>query len=50
MTITSNGFGKRTSSHEYRQTNRGGQGIWNVPSDERNAFRKIGEVVAAFSN
>ena len=27
LTITSKGLGKRTSSHEYRTTNRGGQGI-----------------------
>ncbi|MFC3051028.1 DNA gyrase subunit A [Kordiimonas pumila] len=46
ITVTSNGFGKRTSSHEYRLTNRGGQGIWNVPSDER-LRNQIGNVVAA---
>ncbi|GHF28012.1 DNA gyrase subunit A [Kordiimonas sediminis] len=47
LTITSNGFGKRTSSHEYRITGRGGQGIWNVPSDAR-LRDQIGGVVAAF--
>ncbi|MBL4837325.1 MAG: DNA gyrase subunit A [Kordiimonadaceae bacterium] len=46
ITATSNGFGKRTSSHEYRVTGRGGQGIWNVPSDAR-LREQIGEVVTA---
>lgn len=46
ITITNNGFGKRTSSHEYRVTGRGGQGIWNVPSDAR-LREQIGEVVTA---
>ncbi len=47
LTVTSNGFGKRTSSHEYRVTGRGGQGIWNVPSND--ALRAdIGDVVGVF--
>ncbi len=47
LTITTNGFGKRTSSHEYRVSGRGGQGIWNVPSkDDLRAI--IGDVIAAF--
>ena len=46
ITATSNGFGKRTSSHEYRLTGRGGQGIWNVPSDSR-LRDLIGSVVTA---
>ena len=46
ITVTNNGFGKRTSSHEYRVTGRGGQGIWNVPSDAR-LRTQIGEVVTA---
>jgi len=46
LTVTSQGFGKRTSSHEYRLTGRGGQGIWNVPSDAR-LREQIGEVVMA---
>lgn len=44
LTITENGFGKRTSSHEYRMTNRGGQGIMNIVTSERN-----GNVIASFS-
>lgn len=47
LTVTSNGFGKRTSSHEYRLTNRGGQGIWNVPSSD-DMRGEIGPVVGAF--
>jgi len=46
ITVTNGGFGKRTSSHEYRLTGRGGQGIWNVPSDAR-LRKQIGEVVTA---
>ncbi|WCL52861.1 DNA gyrase subunit A [Gimibacter soli] len=47
LTVTDNGFGKRSSSHEYRLTNRGGQGIWNGPSDDR-LRDQIGPVVAVF--
>ena len=43
LTITENGYGKRTSTYEYRRTNRGGQGIINIITSERN-----GPVVASF--
>ena len=43
LTVTENGFGKRTSAFEYRRTNRGGQGITNIDTSERN-----GQVVASF--
>jgi DNA gyrase subunit A len=43
LTITQNGYGKRTSAYEYRRTNRGGQGITNIDTSERN-----GGVVASF--
>ena len=43
LTVTENGFGKRTSAYEYRRTNRGGQGITNIDTAERN-----GSVVASF--
>ena len=43
LTITENGFGKRTSAYEYRRTNRGGQGITNIDTGPRN-----GRVVASF--
>ena len=43
LTVTENGFGKRTSAYEYRQTNRGGQGIIAITTSARN-----GNVVASF--
>jgi DNA gyrase subunit A len=43
LTITENGYGKRSSTYEYRRTNRGGQGIINIITSERN-----GGVVASF--
>jgi DNA gyrase subunit A len=43
LTVTENGVGKRTSAHEYRITNRGGQGIWNLELTD-----KAGDVVSAF--
>ena len=47
LTVTANGYGKRSSAHEYRQAGRGGQGIWNTPSAEE-LRATIGPVVAAF--
>ncbi len=43
LTVTSNGFGKRTSAFEYRQSGRGGMGIATIADSERN-----GTVVASF--
>jgi DNA gyrase subunit A len=43
LTITENGYGKRSSAYEYRRTNRGGQGITNIDTSSRN-----GRVVASF--
>jgi DNA gyrase subunit A len=43
LTVTANGYGKRTSSHEYRQMGRGGQGVTNIETSARN-----GQVVASF--
>ena len=43
LTVTENGYGKRSSTYEYRRTNRGGQGITNIDTSERN-----GCVVASF--
>jgi DNA gyrase subunit A len=43
LTITENGYGKRTSIYEYRTTNRGGIGITNIITSKRN-----GDVI--FSN
>lgn len=42
LTITENGFGKRTSAYHYRITNRGGSGIVNMLIGE-----KTGNVVAS---
>ena len=36
LTVTANGFGKRSSSYEYRTTGRGGQGIVNIVTSDRN--------------
>ncbi len=36
LTVTTGGFGKRTSAYEYRVTGRGGQGIANIDITERN--------------
>ena len=44
LTITQNGYGKRTSAYEYRITNRGGSGITNIITSQRN-----GQVVASFA-
>ncbi|UCD62702.1 MAG: DNA gyrase subunit A [Candidatus Zixiibacteriota bacterium] len=41
LVVTENGYGKRTSIDDYRVTNRGGKGVINVKTSERN-----GEVVA----
>src|SRR5262249_45966519 len=43
LSVTARGFGKRTSAYEYRITNRGGQGIANIETSERN-----GQVTASF--
>jgi DNA gyrase subunit A len=43
LTVTENGYGKRSSAYEYRRTNRGGQGITNIDTAARN-----GCVVASF--
>jgi DNA gyrase subunit A len=43
LTISENGFGKRTSAYEYRISGRGGKGIIGMIVNERN-----GKLVAAF--
>jgi DNA gyrase subunit A len=43
LTVTTKGFGKRSSSYEYRTAGRGGQGIANIEMSERN-----GHVVGSF--
>jgi DNA gyrase subunit A len=43
LTVSENGYGKRTSAYEYRITGRGGKGIVAMAMNERN-----GHLVAAF--
>ncbi|HEY5082764.1 MAG TPA: DNA gyrase subunit A [Bauldia sp.] len=43
LTVSVNGYGKRTSSHEYRVTGRGGKGIVAMAVNDRN-----GPLVASF--
>jgi DNA gyrase subunit A len=43
LTVSHNGYGKRTSSHEYRVTGRGGKGIVAMAVNDRN-----GPLVASF--
>src|SRR6201995_5179997 len=43
LTVSVNGYGKRTSSYEYRTTGRGGKGIVAMTGNERN-----GKLVASF--
>jgi DNA gyrase subunit A len=43
LTVSANGYGKRTSSYEYRITGRGGKGIVAMAVNERN-----GPLVASF--
>lgn len=42
LSVSENGFGKRTSAYEYRITNRGGSGVVNM-----NISAKTGDVVAS---
>ena len=44
LTITKNGFGKRTAVNEYRKTARGGKGVINLKVSE-----KTGEIVTTIS-
>ena len=43
LTVCANGYGKRSSAFEYRQSGRGGQGILNIDNIKRN-----GTVIASF--
>ena len=43
LTVSINGYGKRTSSYEYRTTGRGGKGIVAMSVNERN-----GNLIASF--
>jgi DNA gyrase subunit A len=50
LTISERGFGKRTSSYEYRITGRGGKGIVAMDVRERDGTirRKTGKLIASF--
>ena len=43
LTVTENGYGKRTSAYSYKVTNRGGSGIMNIMTSTRN-----GRVISSF--
>lgn len=43
LSITENGYGKRTSAYDYRITGRGGKGVININTSDRN-----GNVVSTF--
>jgi DNA gyrase subunit A len=45
LTVTENGFGKRSSSYDFRLTNRGGKGI---RATDVSRAKEIGRLVAAF--
>jgi DNA gyrase subunit A len=50
LTVSERGYGKRTSSYEYRTTGRGGKGIVAMDNRERDGTlrTKIGRLVASF--
>jgi DNA gyrase subunit A len=53
LTVSEQGYGKRSSSYEYRITNRGGKGIvamaiWEGKKGEETIRAKIGKLVASF--
>src|SRR4051794_1639509 len=53
LTVSEHGYGKRSSSYEYRITNRGGKGIvamaiWEGKKGEETIKEKIGKLVASF--
>jgi DNA gyrase subunit A len=50
LTISENGYGKRSSSYEYRTTGRGGKGVVTMDVREKDGSirRKTGRLVASF--
>jgi DNA gyrase subunit A len=44
LSVTENGYGKRTPVNDYRQSGRGGQGVANIETSKRN-----GKVMASFA-
>ena len=43
LSVTENGYGKRTPADEYRLTNRGGKGVINVKTTARNG-KVVGKI------
>jgi len=43
LTVTENGYGKRTLTEEYRRQSRGGRGMITIKTDERNG-RVVGMI------
>ncbi len=41
LSVTTKGYGKRTSSYEYRTSKRGGQGVWNMKLGKKNGTEVI---------
>ena len=39
LTVTTGGFGKRTSAYEYRLSGRGGQGVTNIGLTKKNGLK-----------
>jgi Type IIA topoisomerase (DNA gyrase/topo II, topoisomerase IV), A subunit len=44
LSVTENGYGKRTPADDYRRSGRGGQGVANIETSQRN-----GKVIASFA-
>ncbi len=44
LSVTENGYGKRTAVNDYRRSGRGGQGVANIETSQRN-----GKVMASFA-
>jgi DNA gyrase subunit A len=44
LSVTENGYGKRTPVNDYRRSGRGGQGVANIETSKRN-----GQVMASFA-
>jgi len=47
LTVTANGYGKRTDLDEYRLQTRGGYGIINIQTSDRNAASSASPTSAA---
>lgn len=50
LTISSGGFGKRTSAYAYRQAGRGGQGVVSMDLDRRTGLDLVGALLVSESD